>query len=319
MPRSKPSTNPTIKSQELFELLQSSLQLSHGNEQPVPQTTLGLRKDNNIPLVGYLNLIHTNDVQVIGTTEADYLNQLDAIRQQATIEDCAHSTAKAFIISGGLTTAEQPWWPYFQAINKPVWTSGKLAYEIINSVNQALTQRLLPRKSLHGVFLNVLGMGVLVTGASGIGKSELALELISRGHSLVADDMVEFTREGERVIGSCPAMLQDFLEVRGLGIVNIRALFGASAIRTQRTLRLIVNLEGMPIQGLDRVAGTTSTRDILGSPVPEVTLPVTVGRNLAVLLETAVRHHLLSQEDTQYHAHEDLVTRQAAALQQQII
>lgn len=308
-----------IASQELFESLQSALQLSHGNLSPPQTTQLGLRADFNLPLVGYLNLIHANDVQVIGTTEAEYLSQLDPSRQTATLNDLVNSKSKVIIIAGSIKPSSQNWWPQMQTLNKPVWTSTKLAYEVINIVNQKLSQRLLPRQSLHGVLMNILGMGVLVTGASGIGKSELAIELISRGHSLVADDMVDFKREGERVVGSCPDILQDLLEVRGLGIVNVRDLYGAAAIRKERTLRLIINLASIPVQNLDRVHGARSEHEILGIQIPEIMLPVTVGRNLALLVETAVRDHMLRMEDHNYHAAEDLLERQSQALLTQTV
>lgn len=346
------SSNSHISCQELFEALQSTLRLSrfeqpvstkptdptdYADESVTSSQHLSLRNEHYIPLVGYLNLIHANDIQIIGTTESDYLNQLDHARQIATIQDLANSSCKIIAISSDLAANEaitsQPWWQQLRRIDRPVWTTALPAFEIISTLEQWLSQRLLPRMSMHGVFMNVLGMGVLITGASGIGKSELALELITRGHSLVADDMVEFTRTGNRVIGSCPDILQDFLEVRGLGVVNIRAMFGAGAIRTERTLRLIIHLESMPIKGLDRVAGARSDHNILGNNIPEITLPVTVGRNIAVLVETAVRDHLLRTGDGAvrpiagsvdaeshsrgYQADQELIERQAAAMLQQ--
>lgn len=153
-------------------------------------------------------------------------------------------------------------------------------------------------KTIHGVFMQVHGAGVLLSGASGIGKSELALGLLGRGHCLVADDIVEFHLEKNEIIGRCPVELQDFLEVRGLGIIDIRALFGENAIVTAQSLMLIIKLAHFThkqIQQIDRLEGLHKQRRILGKEIPEVTLPVTSGRNLAVLTECAVRNYQLKQ------------------------
>jgi HPr kinase/phosphorylase len=150
--------------------------------------------------------------------------------------------------------------------------------------------------TLHGVMLDVLEVGVLITGDSSIGKSELALELISRGHGLVADDVVELQQIGPDTIQSrCPPMLRDFLEVRGLGVLNIRSIFGETAVRPRKALRLIVQLEPYEagIEPKDRLATRAGTQDILGVEIPTVTLAVAPGRNLAVLVEAAVRNHIL--------------------------
>jgi HPr kinase/phosphorylase len=152
--------------------------------------------------------------------------------------------------------------------------------------------------TLHGVMLDVLEIGVLITGDSSIGKSELALELISRGHGLVADDVVELQQIGpETIQGRCPEMLRDFLEVRGLGVLNIRSIFGETAVRPRKALRLIVHLDmpegGYKIEPKDRLATRAGTQDILGVEIPTVTLAVAPGRNLAVLVEAAVRNHIL--------------------------
>jgi len=165
----------------------------------------------------------------------------------------------------------------------------------------------------------VLGMGVLLTGDPSVGKSELALDLITRGSRLVADDAPEFTRIAPDIIsGTCPPLLRDFLEVRGLGILNIRAMFGDSSIKGTKYLRLIVNLKRMSaeqISGMDRLSGAHTNRDVLGVPMPQVTVPVASGRNLAVLVESAVRNHLLRLKG--YDATQVLIERQQQAILEQ--
>ena len=167
---------------------------------------------------------------------------------------------------------------------------------MINVLRPYMQQELGEVTTLHGVFLDVLEIGVMITGDSSIGKSELALELVSRGHGLVADDVVELQQIGpETIQGRCPPLLRDFLEVRGLGVLNIRSIFDETAVRPRKVLRLLVHLE-MPVAGMeprDRLATRSGTQQILGVEIPTVTLTVAPGRNLAVLVEAAVRNHIL--------------------------
>jgi HPr kinase/phosphorylase len=169
--------------------------------------------------------------------------------------------------------------------------------------------------TLHGVMLDVLEIGVLITGESSIGKSELALELVSRGHGLVADDVVELQQIAPDTIqGRCPPMLRDFLEVRGLGVLNIRSIFGETAVRPRKALRLIVHLD-MPEAGQEpknRLATRSGTQDILGVEIPTVTLAVAPGRNLAVLVEAAVRNHILLTRGID--STREFIARQEAAI-----
>ncbi|HGO9178448.1 TPA: HPr(Ser) kinase/phosphatase, partial [Neisseria meningitidis] len=174
----------------------------------------------------------------------------------------------------------------------------KLESPYLMDVLRIYLQRTLAASSVkHGVFLDVFEIGVLITGHSGLGKSELALELISRGHSLIADDAVELFRIGpETLEGRCSPMLRDFLEVRGLGILNIRHIFGETSIRPKKILQLIINLveaDDEYMKQLDRLSIRTETESILNVNVRSVTLPVAVGRNLAVLVEAAVRNYIL--------------------------
>lgn len=172
--------------------------------------------------------------------------------------------------------------------------------------------------TLHGVFMRVHGIGVLLTGSSGVGKSELALELLSRGHRLVADDAPEFARRGVRVHGRCPPLLSGFLEARSLGILNVRRLFGTRSVQSASTLDLLIALDTPDARaetGLERLSGRRTTRSVLGVEIPEVFIPIRLGHNLAVLVEAACRDLRLRRRG--YHADQDLSRRQMQEIRKQ--
>jgi HPr kinase/phosphorylase len=159
-----------------------------------------------------------------------------------------------------------------------------------------LSKKLAIRVTMHGVFMDVLGVGVLITGESGLGKSELGLELISRDHGLIADDAVEFSRIAPNMIeGRCPPLLQNLLEVRGLGLLDIRTIFGETAVRRKMRLKLIVHLVRRKTleENYERLPLDQQTQEVLGLPIRKVVIPVEAGRNIAVLLEAAVRNTIL--------------------------
>jgi HPr kinase/phosphorylase len=186
---------------------------------------------------------------------------------------------------------------FTKARNVPMLASPMPSLQMIWVIRTYLGRALAEFVTRHGVFLDVLGMGVLITGESGVGKSELALELISRGSGLVADDVVELYHIApETLEGRSPELLKDFLEVRGLGMLNIRTIFGETAVRRRKNLKLIVQLEkpvGGTIPGVERLPLNASSEEILDVNVRKVQLPVAAGRNLAVLVEAAVRNYVL--------------------------
>jgi HPr kinase/phosphorylase len=188
---------------------------------------------------------------------------------------------------------------------------------LIDKLRRHLSKTLADTTTRHGVFMDVLGVGVLITGDSGVGKSELGLELISRGHGLVADDVVEISHIGTDTLeGRCPPLLKDFLEVRGLGVLNIRTIFGETAVRPKMNLRLVVHLERptpAAAPPAERLPLHALSEDILGVTVPKVVIPVAVGRNLAVLIEAAVRNHILQLRG--YNSTEEFVRRQRAEME----
>ncbi len=266
---------------------------------------------NNPSLVGHLNLIHPHQIQVIGKTEIKYLEGLRNISMQDAITQLFLSKPVCVIV---VDSCEVPTLLKRKSNehNIPLFSSPKSGNKLSNVLHYFLTNLFADMLTLHGVYMEVMAIGVLITGPSGIGKSELALELISRGHRLIADDAPLFSRIAPDIInGTCPKALQDFLEVRGLGIINVRELFGDSAIKKNKYLKLIVQLQPMAdddLLSLDRLEGSYNSRNILDIDVPQITLPVALGRNLAVMLECAARNHIL--RDSGYNASEVFARRQ---------
>ena len=239
-------------------------------------------------LIGHLNLTHPNSIQVIGAYEAGIIGGF--------VERLLESHPAAVIVADGV--APPP--ALVESATRtqtPLFTSPLPAPQVIEKLARYLARLLAETTELHGVFMDVLGLGVLITGESGVGKSELGVELISRGHGLVADDVVEVSRIGGGALeGRCPALLKDFIEVRGLGVLNIRTIFGETAVRRKMKLRLVTHLSRIPSSSRDpseRLPLSELTEEILGVTVRKVIIPVAAGRNLAVLVEAAVRNEIL--------------------------
>jgi HPr kinase/phosphorylase len=270
------------------------------------------------PLIGYLNLIHPHQIQIIGGVELNYIEGLrDITRHDAVKQLFKHDPACIIIADGERVPAFLK--RKCNEKNVPLFTSSVSSTTLADSLHYYLANLFADLITLHGVFMEVMSIGVLITGPSGIGKSELALELISRGHRLIADDAPQFSRITPDIInGVCPEPLRDFLEVRGLGIINIRRLYGDTAIKNNKYLRLIVRLEPMSKEQmlkLDRLEGSYRTREILGVDIAEITLPVAPGRNLAILLECAARNYGLRMGG--YNASEDFISQQQHTIDRQ--
>jgi HPr kinase/phosphorylase len=310
---------PTLTAENLFEAQRAALHLEWlagraGAERALEPANA---RFPGLALVGHLNFVHPNRVQVLGDAEVKYLATLTEPAREAAIESLCSQTATAVVVVADDLDAEPMLRRIADRSALPLLATPVPAPRVIEALQYYLSHTLAAHETLHGVFLEVMGLGVLLTGAAGVGKSELALELLSRGHHLIADDAVELYRMGpDQLLGRCPALLKDFLEVRGLGVLNARVMFGETAVRREKTLRLIVRLEALTperMRDLDRLQAARTTRRILDVEVPEVALFVAPGRNLAVLVEVAARAHILLLRGLDPAA--DLIARHDRAMQ----
>lgn len=310
---------PRLSVQQLFDDRREKLQLTWvgGQRGASRELTQEALDRPGVGLVGHLNLTHPILMQALGVSDLDYLsNQPAEARTESLNALCTGETLCIFLCDG----VDAPDF-LIDACDQhatPLFLSQKQSRVFVNLLRPYLQRELSEVTSSHGVFLDVLGFGTLITGDSQIGKSELALELISRGAGLVADDAVELYQVGpETIQGRCPALLRDFLEVRGIGVLNIKAIFGETAVRPRKTLRLIVHLERPTdeyFRTLDRLQTKSSSTSILGVDIPTVTLAVVAGRNLAVLVEAAVRHYILQTRG--YDSTKDFIDRHDEAMRE---
>ncbi len=247
-------------------------------------------------LVGYLNYIHPCRVQILGEREIAYLTN-------ATNDDCARRIGRivkleppVLVLADGQTAPDELL-AICERAQIPMFATHESAAFVIDVLRAYLSKHFADRTSMHGVFMDILGLGVMITGESGLGKSELGLELISRGNGLVADDAVDLFRINQATIeGKCPELLQNLLEVRGIGLLDIRAIFGETAVRRKMRLKLIVHLVRRETleNEYERLPYEPLTQDVLGVPVLKVVIQVVAGRNIAVLVEAAVRNTILN-------------------------
>jgi len=253
---------------------------------------------SNNGLIGHLNLIHPNWVQVFSETELDYLRKLSTEQRDDAFQKIELSITTCLIVAGDfaipaelIAFANQSHIPLFKSPRPSVFLMWLISHYLAKELAESTTR--------HGVFLDVLGVGVLITGESAVGKSELGLELITRGNGLVADDIVELRRIAPDALeGHCPELLRDFLEVRGLGVLNIRTMFGETSVRRKKSLKLIVHLHRPPsgdLSQMERLPLNATYQEILGVDISTVKIPVVAGRNLAVLVEAAARNFVMQQ------------------------
>lgn len=299
---------------QLFESLRGKLLLDHVSGSLDAFFSISEERIWPADLVGHLNLVHPDRLQIIGAAEIDWARRQSRSTTIRHISDILSAQPPAIIVADNCEVP-RTMVRLCEISEVALLTSPLPSASVIDHVRSYLARQLAEKVSLHGVFMDVLGVGVLITGNSGAGKSELALELISRGHGLVADDIVEFSRIAPSVLeGRSPELLKDFIEVRGLGLLNIRTIFGETACRRKMRLRLITHLERRQ-PGQDdptRLPVEQAFQEVLGVPIRRVVLPVAAGRNIAVLLEAAVRATILQLRGVD--ANREFIERQQLAL-----
>jgi len=246
-----------------------------------------------LALTGFADHIHGGRVQVLGNTEVSYLwtltpkERFNSIVQLCKMDICCFLITRNLHIPKELLEA-------MRHVKVPLLRTDLPSSEAIAGIMSYLEEKLAPSTNCHGVFMDIFGIGVLITGRSGIGKSECAIELIKRGHRLVADDAVTFRKIQEYLEGQSSDMLRYHMEVRGLGILNVKDMFGVTAIRLRKKLELVVEFtDWNPEASYDRLGLDNLTEDILKLSVPKIVLPISAGRNMAVIVEIAARNHLL--------------------------
>ncbi len=246
-------------------------------------------------LVGYLNYIHPNRVQIVGKREVAYLKDDSPEVTERRIARIVTLDPPVLIVADGQVPPDSLV-ALCDRADIPLFVTVESAGHVIDVVRDYLGQHFAERTTRHGVFVDILGLGVLLTGESGLGKSELGLELISRGHGLVADDAVDFYRVSQTALeGRCPELLLNLLEVRGIGLLDIKAIFGETAVRRKMRLKLIVHLvrQATMDRDFERLPYEPLNEDILDVPIRKTVIAVDAGRNLAVLVEAAVRNTIL--------------------------
>ena len=264
-------------------------------------------------LTGFYNYFDPHRIQIIGRVESTYLDTLTRAERLAALERFMQYDIAALVICHGM----QPFPECMEMAEKydrNIFLTPEDTSEFQASVISSLRNHLAPRVTSHGVLVEIYGEGVLLTGDSGIGKSETALELIKRGHRLIADDAVEIRKVGKtRLVGQAPAMIRYYMELRGIGVVNVRRIYGVGSVKPESGIDLVVHLEPWEEgKAYDRLGLTSEREEILGVEVPRVTIPVRPGRNLAVILELAAMNN--RQKNMGYNAAEDLASEHDLAI-----
>ncbi|WP_026694481.1 HPr(Ser) kinase/phosphatase [Peribacillus kribbensis] len=249
-----------------------------------------------LEMAGFFDYYPAERVQLLGMTEMDFYNKLSSAEQRLRMEALCSDLTPCIIITRG---EEVPVY-LIEASEResvPVLRSGSKTTRLFSRLTNYLEFKLAPTTAVHGVLVDIYGVGVLITGSSGVGKSETALELVKRGHRLVADDCVEIRQEDEEtLVGNSPELLQNLLEIRGLGIINVMTLFGAGAVRNYKRISLVINLETWEkTKQYDRLGLDEEKIRILDTNITKLIVPVRPGRNLAVIIEVAAMNFRLKK------------------------
>ena len=259
-------------------------------------------------LAGFFSYFDTQRIMLIGLTEHEYMHSFPSEERLEKIRklfDCGEIPCVIF-------ARDLPVLPEFMecasATGTPIFRSGKMTSSVTVDLCIYLNRLLAPTTTVHGVLMDVFGAGILLTGNSGVGKSETAMELIKRGHRLVADDSVLIKRIENELVGTAPERIRYFMELRGIGIINVKNMYGSGAVMTEKAIELVMELEPWrKDKEYDRIGGEANTETILGLNIPKLTVPVSAGRNLAILIEVAARDQRL--KNMGYDAAQELIAR----------
>jgi HPr kinase/phosphorylase len=264
-----------------------------GMDRPIANPRL---QKPGLALAGYLRYVRDGRVQVIGSSEAEYLETLGEEVADERISALVERDPPLIVVAKGMEQLAEVFARHCDRRGIPVVVAAATTSDVIERFSACLELLLAPREVRHGDLLDIFAIGVLILGESGSGKSECSLELVHRGHRLVADDTVEIFRlRNEELIGQAPEEVRGLMEVRGLGLISIEQLYGVVAVRDTKPIDLVINLVSEGTADLDRLGIAKSTTEFLGIHRPSLTLPVAPGRNLALLIECAVRKYLLGQ------------------------
>jgi HPr kinase/phosphorylase len=249
-----------------------------------------------IEMAGYFDYYPAERIQLLGKTELSFFEQLPGSERESRMEQLCTDITPAIIVTRGLDVplelieaSERESVPVLRATMKTTRFSSRLT--------NFLESKLAPTTAVHGVLVDIYGVGVLITGQSGVGKSETALELVKRGHRLVADDCVEIRQEDQdTLVGTSPELIEHLLEIRGLGIINVMTLFGAGAVRSHKKISMVVNLETWDSKRqYDRLGLDEEKMKIIDTEIQKLTIPVRPGRNLAIIVEVAAMNYRLKR------------------------
>ncbi len=283
-----------VQTKDLLE--QFKLELIAGKEGLEREFIMSDISRPGIELTGYFRYYPKARLQVLGKTELSFFRELSEAEQRDRSEKLCTDVTPCIVISRDLDIPR----PLIDACDQahvPLLRSPYKTTRVVSRLTNFLEAKFAPFTAMHGVLVDIHGVGVLITGQSGVGKSETALELVKRGHRLVADDSVEIRQEDyDRLIGSSPELIEHLLEIRGLGIINVMTLFGASAVRSHKKIDYVINLENWnDKKQYDRIGMEEETIRIIDVDVPKATLPVRPGRNLAVIIEVAAMNFRLKR------------------------
>jgi len=246
-----------------------------------------------LALAGFLEYIHPGRIQILGKSEITFLEERAPAERSRIMSQLCRQGVSCFVVTTGLPPPPELL-EEAERQRVPLLRTELSSSVTIDVLTRYLEDRLAPRAVVHGVLMDIYGLGVLLLGDSGVGKSECALDLVVRGHRLVSDDVVEIKRRGDVLVGTGPELTRYHMELRGLGIVNVKDLFGVASVRRNKFVEFVIRLDPWkPGKRYDRLGLDEKGHDVLGVELPYVEMPVGPGRNLSVLIEVAARNHLL--------------------------